>query len=93
MLAGTAGGDGGAPVRGESEILAPGALEFLGEVERRFGERRRELLDLRAARAEAIRAGAELGFLPETAWIRDDPSWRVSPVPGDLEDRRVEITG
>ena len=25
--------------------------------------------------------------------IRDDPDWRVAPIPEDLQDRRVEITG
>ncbi|CAN0281799.1 unnamed protein product [Discosporangium mesarthrocarpum] len=32
-------------------------------------------------------------FLPETAHIRNDPTWRVAPAPADLQDRRVEITG
>ncbi|MBI2777256.1 MAG: malate synthase A [Chloroflexi bacterium] len=83
----------GPDVPGRAEILTPAALEFLGELERAFGARRRELLAMRESRAAGIRAGAELGFLPETAAIREDASWRVAPVPPDLEDRRVEITG
>ena len=31
-------------------------------------------------------------FLPETAAIREG-DWKVAPIPADLLDRRVEITG
>jgi malate synthase len=31
-------------------------------------------------------------FLADTAWIRDS-EWKVGPIPADLLDRRVEITG
>ena len=73
-------------------ILTPQALAFVGELQRRFGPRRRELLQARQRRQEAIDAGATLGFLPQTEAIRNG-SWRVSPPPPDLADRRVEITG
>ncbi|MDQ3493101.1 MAG: malate synthase A, partial [Chloroflexota bacterium] len=43
-------------------------------------------------RAEIART-RRLDLLPETAAIRDNPSWRVAPAPQDLLDRRVEITG
>ncbi len=75
------------------EILGAPALQFLGRLERRFRATRAELLARREARAAAIRAGAPLGFLPETASVRGDRSWRVAETPPDLEDRRVEITG
>ena len=32
------------------------------------------------------------GFLPETAGVREK-DWKVAPIPADLADRRVEITG
>jgi malate synthase len=32
-------------------------------------------------------------FLPETAAIREDPTWRVAPLAPGLADRRCEITG
>jgi malate synthase len=37
--------------------------------------------------------GRDPKFLPETEWIRNDPSWRVAGTAPGLEDRRVEITG
>ncbi|MCY3779300.1 MAG: malate synthase A [Chloroflexi bacterium] len=74
-------------------ILTVDAISFLAELARNFSARRDELLQARAARQAAIDSGALPDFLPETAAIRDDPSWRVAPVPADLQDRRVEITG
>jgi len=75
------------------EVLTPGALAFLGGLHRSFEARRRELLAARAARQATFDAGALPDFLPETARIRDDPSWNVAAAPHDLDDRRVEITG
>ena len=60
---------------------------------RKFTARRNDLLEAREARQAAIDSGDLPDFLPETAAIRDDPSWRVAPVPADMQDRRVEITG
>ena len=31
--------------------------------------------------------------MPETKWIRDDPTWTAAPPARGLVDRRVEITG
>ena len=75
-----------------SEILTPDALTFLMELHRRFDERRRDLLERRAARQAEIDNGALPDFLPETAEIRNS-DWTVAPIPDDLQDRRVEITG
>ena len=75
------------------EILTPEALEFLAALHQRFDSTRRELLAKRAERQARFDAGENPDFLPETQPIRDDPDWRVSPVPEDLQDRRVEITG
>jgi malate synthase len=74
------------------EILAPEALAFVAELHRRFNGRRLELLAARAERQKTFDAGATPDFLPETKAIRDD-AWKVSPIPADLLDRRVEITG
>lgn len=75
------------------EILTEGALAFLTDLHDRFDEQRRDYLRGCRERREAIGAGRDPGFLPETAAVRADPGWRVAgPGPG-LEDRRVEITG
>jgi malate synthase len=76
-----------------AEILTNEAVALVAKLHREFEPRRQELLAARAARAGALDAGAEPDFLPETAHIRDDTSWRVAPAPADLQDRRVEITG
>ena len=74
------------------EILTPEALAFLGLLESRFGARRRELLAARQVRQQAISAGANLAFLPETEAVRAG-DWKVAPPAPGLIDRRVEITG
>ena len=76
----------------ESSVLTREAVEFLTELERRFGPRRRELLAARHARAERLLEGELPDFLPETRDVREG-EWRVAPVPSELQDRRVEITG
>jgi malate synthase len=82
-----------APVEGrDEEILSADALAFVAELHRRFDESRRELLAARVTRQARIDAGELPDFLPETAEIRES-DWRVAPVPADLQDRRVEITG
>ena len=82
----------GAIEPGFDEVLTPDALEFVAELQRRFGPRRSELLDARARRRERLAAGDLLEFLPETRKIRGG-DWRVAPVPDDLQQRWVEITG
>lgn len=76
-----------------TEILTPAALEFLTELDRRFGWRRVEILDARRIRQAEIDSGSDLDFLPSTTGIRTDPNWTVAaPGPG-LRDRRCELTG
>jgi malate synthase len=75
------------------EILTPRALRFLAALHRRFDGRRRALLDARAARQRRFDAGEVPDFLSETRQIRADDGWQVAPIPADLQDRRVEITG
>ncbi len=74
------------------EILPPTALQFLGDLHRAFDARRRELLSLRGAFRNGIRAGIPPGFPEETRTVRES-EWRVPAPPADLADRRVEITG
>jgi malate synthase len=74
------------------EILAPDALAFLAELHRRFDATRKRLLTARAARQARFDAGDLPDFLPQTRHIRED-DWKIAPIPKDLIDRRVEITG
>jgi malate synthase len=76
-----------------SEIFTRDALAFLAELHRRFDGKRRQLLATRAERQKRFDAGELPDFPIETKHIRDDDSWRVAPIPADLTDRRVEITG
>ena len=75
------------------EILTPQALAFLAALDGAFAGRRGDLLAARRARDRRISAGEDLNFLPDTASVRSDTSWRVAdPAPG-LQRRLVEITG
>ena len=83
----------GAPLEGRAEaILTPDALAFIADLHRRFDARRRGLLAARAARQADLDGGELPDFLPETREIRES-AWMIAPVPADLQDRRVEITG
>ncbi|WP_156250059.1 malate synthase A [Pseudactinotalea terrae] len=80
------------PERAE-DVLTPRALELIGKLHRALDARRHECLAAREQVVADIAAGGTLDFLPETADVRADDSWRVAePAPG-LIDRRVEITG
>jgi malate synthase len=82
----------GPKVERAEEVLTPLALQLLASLHRRFNPRRLELLEARARRQALLDEGALPEFLPDTAAVRAG-DWRVSPVPADLADRRVEITG
>lgn len=75
-----------------ASILTPDALLFLEDLEAKFGERRRELLQARRERAERITKGEKPRFLESTTNVRA-ADWKVASAPADLLDRRVEITG
>jgi malate synthase len=84
-------------IRGEvtaefERILTADALDFLVKLHREFNGRRLELLARRTRRQAAIDAGEEPGFLPETEKVRRG-DWEVAPIPDDLQQRHVEITG
>ena len=87
----------GIEIRGEmtpefAEILTPEALAFIAALQRTFNGRRLDLLQRRVVRQQALDAGQMPDFLPETAEIRA-ADWTVAPIPPDLMERRVEITG
>src|SRR6266576_706498 len=75
-----------------SQILTAPALDFIAGLARQFEARRRTLLGHRADRQRDFDAGAFPAFLASTAEVREG-DWRVAPIPRDLLDRRVEITG
>lgn len=76
----------------QSAILSTEALEFFAHLQRKFNPRRLQLLEDRKRRQEAIDRGEMPRFLPETREVRES-AWQVLPVPHDLQNRRVEITG
>jgi len=81
------------PVGGEQrEILSDAALEFVARLHREFNPRRVQLLKERRRRQEALDRGEMPHFPKETAHVREG-DWRVLPVPEELHNRRVEITG
>src|ERR1041384_2941755 len=73
-------------------ILTPEALQFVAALHREFNPRREELRQKRQERKKRLDAGERPDFLEETRSIRES-EWTVAPIPGDLLDRRVEITG
>lgn len=81
------------PVEGRSaEVLTPEALALVAELHRALDGRRKALLSLRQARQARFDAGERPDFRADTAEIRAG-DWTVAPIPEDLLDRRVEITG
>jgi malate synthase len=75
-----------------AEILTPEALAFIVDLQQTFNVRRKELLAARKERQKRLDAGEKPDFLPETKKIRES-EWTVAPIPKDILDRRVEITG
>jgi len=75
-----------------AEILTPDALAFVAKLQRTFGPRREEALARRKARQAEFDAGKLPDFLPETRHVREG-DWTCAPIPRDIQDRRVEITG
>lgn len=76
-----------------SEILSPEVLQFLGVLHKTFEVRRQDLLQARVARQAALDNGQLPDFLPETAHVRNDDTWKAAPIGPGLQDRRLEITG
>jgi len=82
----------GALKPGFEKVLTKEAIAFVADLQRKFNARREELLALRVERQKRLDAGEKPDFLPETANIRES-DWTVAPLPKDILDRRVEITG
>jgi malate synthase len=81
------------PLRpGYGEILSPAALDFLAELQTRFGPERERLLGARRKRQARFDAGELPDFREDTRALREG-DWQVAEVPAPLRDRRVEITG
>ncbi|NYF80559.1 malate synthase A [Granulicella arctica] len=76
----------------QSTVLTTEAVAFIVDLQRAFNERRKDLLASRVARQAKLDLGERPDFLPETKSIRE-AEWTVAPLPQDLLDRRVEITG
>ncbi|RKP40390.1 malate synthase [Dimargaris cristalligena] len=79
--------------RAQATILSPEALAFVAALHRAFDPTRKQLLARRDVRQEQINQGILPDFLPETAHIRANDTWRAAPPAPGLVDRRVEITG
>ena len=75
------------------EVLNDETLAFLADLHRRFDSRRLELLKRREERQKAFDAGALPDFLGDETKHITEAGWKVAPIPADLLDRRVEITG
>ncbi len=75
-----------------AEILTPEALAFVADLAGTFRGRVADLLHRRSEVQERYDAGERPDFLTETREIRES-DWTVAPLPDDLLDRRVEITG
>jgi len=91
-----------------SEILTPDSLRFVGYLCHKFEDRRRALLNARASRAMEFDSGAVPHFegvagkngggggnmmREPHSHATEDPHWQCAPIPDDVKDRRVEITG
>jgi len=78
--------------RAQTEILTPDALRFVGFLCHKFEDRRQALLASRDVRSLSYDAGNLPHFLT-TPPPPHDGNWQCAPIPTDLQDRRVEITG
>ena len=76
----------------ERQLLTPEAVAFLTDLEQEFGWRRGRVLAERQTRQLRLDQGERPDFLTSTREVRES-DWVVDPVPPDLADRRVEITG
>ena len=74
------------------QLLTEEALEFLSALHQKFNSKRLALLERREKQQEIFDKGAFPSFPVETKSIRES-DWTAAPIPEDLLDRRVEITG
>jgi len=77
---------------GAEKVLTHEALEFVCMLQNKYGDVRLDLLKKRVITQNKIDKGDFPNFLESTKDIRE-ANWTVNPLPDDLKDRRVEITG
>lgn len=71
-----------------TELLTADCLRFVGTLCSAFEDRRQDLLQARRIYAQRLETDEEIPVLKE-----DTRDWQCAPIPNDLTDRRVEITG
>ncbi len=76
----------------DADVLLPRAVSFIVDLQRTFNARRKDLLAARHERQKSLDGGEKPDFLESTREIRES-AWTVEPLPNDILDRRVEITG
>jgi malate synthase len=74
------------------QVMSLEALKFVKKLHQRFDDRRKDLLENRILLQANLNNNWKPGFPEETSEIRNS-DWTVAPIPQDLLDRRVEITG
>ena len=74
------------------EVLTDEAMTFLTTLHEQFDAKRVGLLKRRIAQQAIFDEGKFPEFPLETKNIRES-DWKVAPIPQNLQDRRVEITG
>jgi len=79
------------PSEAATQVLTEDVLRFVGLLCHKFEERRRALLEARKCRAKEFDSGLVPQYLKPSEATKGD--WKCAPVPADIQDRRVEITG
>ena len=74
------------------EIFSEDANYFVENLHKKFDTKINTLLEERKKRQKSFDEGSLPDFLDDTKEIRES-EWQVRPIPKDLLDRRVEITG
>ena len=76
----------------EEQVLNPKTIALIESLHDNFENQRRKLLEDREILQKELDDGKFPNFLPQTKDIRES-NYVVSPIPEDLQDRRVELTG
>lgn len=79
------------PSKAATEILTQDALRLIGVLHSTFAGRRQALLEKRSCRQAEFDSGLVPHFLPPSPATQGN--WQCAPIPKDIQDRRVEITG
>ena len=74
-------------------IFSDDLIRMIADLHRELQPMRRDLLAAREERQAAWDAGDVPGYLPEDEHPDAHGDWQVAPLPDDLLQRRVEITG